>query len=371
MPEIEYKYISLEDLFNLSITSNGSALTKSFVDKNKGEIPVYGSTMDEDDISYGHIADNLSGIKYFSDCLTINRNGSAGYLFFRKGRFTINSDVTPLILRKKYMTTVDLQYIKYALQPITIKKFSHIKKAGKHQLAKITIPIPVTVDGEFDIQIQKELAKRYEDVEKKRKALINCVQSLDSVRIDISETARFQEIMITDLFTPKGGSMLLSKEYCKKHEGSYPVYSGSTVAKTFASLDHYDYDGEYLTWVIDGLAGYAMILNGKFSITCHRGILLPTDRCQNIDLQYVKYMIEPIFRRRKRGRMGINGKNEYTALKPTHIKNYNDTIKIPIKEDGSFDLEKQREIAKKHATVESIKRDLYNQILELTSIIIT
>ena len=371
MPAIKYKNVMLKDLFDFSITSNGSSLTKAFVDKNKGDIPVYGSTMDERDVSYGFIADNLSGIKYFSDCLTINRNGSAGYLFLRKGRFTINADVTPLVLYKKHISSVDLLYVKHTLQPITIKEFSHTKKAGKTQLAKVEIPIPIGMTGEFDIQEQQELAHKYEEVETRKKALISCVQSLSDTRIDFYEKEKYKELKITDLFTPKGGSMLLSKEYCKTHEGVYPVYSGSTVSKTFARLDHYDYDGEYLTWVIDGLAGYAMILNGKFSITCHRGILIPTEKYQNIDLQYVKYMIEPVFRSRKRGRMGINGKNEYTALKPAHIKNYNDSIKIPVKEDGSFDLEKQKEIAHKYATIESIKRDLYDQIINLTNIIVT
>lgn len=76
-------------------TSNGSFLTKSFVDSNKGDIPVYGTSLIRSEVGYGYIKSDLGNVKYFHDCLTINRNGSAGKVFYRKGKFTINSDVTP------------------------------------------------------------------------------------------------------------------------------------------------------------------------------------------------------------------------------------------------------------------------------------
>lgn len=113
-----------------------------------------------------------------------------------------------------------------------------------------------------------------------------------------------------------------------------------------------------------------MKLSGRFSITCHRGILIPTEECKNIDLSYIKYMIEPIFRKRARGRIGINGKNEYTALKPTHIKNYNDSVLIPVDENGQYDLIMQQELARKYAAIETIKEDIYSQIKSLTSVVV-
>lgn len=81
-------------------------------------------------------------------------------------------------------------------------------------------------------------------------------------------------------------------------------------------------------------------------------------------------MIEPIFRKRARGRIGVNGKNEYTALKPTHIMNYNDSILIPVNENGEYDLAKQQELARKYATIQTVKEDIYNQVKSLTGIIV-
>ena len=52
------------------------------------------------------------------------------------------------------------------------------------------------------------------------------------------------------------------------------------------------------------------------------------------------------------------------------INRIKEKIKIPITPDGSFDLAKQKEIAQKYATIESIKQELYNQVLRLTNIVV-
>ena len=116
-----------------------------------------------------------------------------------------------------------------------------------------------------------------------------------------------------------------------------------------------------------------MYHNEAFSITCHRGVLEPKDDVDvsNIDLKYIKYVLEPIFRKRKKGREGDLGKNEYTSLKPIAIKKMVDTIPIPVKDDGSFDLEKQKELATKYEQIEIIKKELMDKINELTSIVVS
>ena len=236
----------------------------------------------------------------------------------------------------------------------------------------IQVEVPVLSDGRYDLAAQTELAKKYQDIDNQKKLLVEKAEELKKYKIliDSDSQSNYVKVPITKLFTPKGGDMKLSKPYCKDHAGEYSVYSGSTSKEIFGSIDTYKYDGEYLTWVIDGLAGYVMKLTGKFSITCHRGILIPTKECKNVDLLYVKYMIEPIFRRRARGRIGINGKNEYTALKPTHIINYNDSILIPVDENGDYDLKKQQDLAMKYATIETIKENICDQIYNLTNIVV-
>lgn len=174
----------------------------------------------------------------------------------------------------------------------------------------------------------------------------------------------------SELFEPKNGSPVYTKEYCEKHHGSIPLYSGNTEG-AFAKIDSCDYDGQYLTWVKDGLAGYIMFHDGKFSITSHRGILIPTEKCRNIDLKYIKFVLEPVFRASKKGREGDLGRNEYTTLNPSMIRKIAATIPVPVKDDGTFDLEKQKELASKYEQIEEMKKELSRKLNELTDITIS
>lgn len=87
-----------------------------------------------------------------------------------------------------------------------------------------------------------------------------------------------------------------------------------------------------------------------------------------VDLLYLKYYLEPIFRKNKKGRLGAFGKNEFTKLNSTMIKKLNITVPIPLTADGSYDLEKQQEIATRYKQIDEIKQGLINKIIHLTSI---
>lgn len=354
----------------LDCQSGNSKLTKQYMNEHIGEYPVYsaktiGETKAGDIDSYMF---DIEGLQ-----LTTNGANAGTWIYREKHKYSLNGDARLYYPKKEYKDFLDLVYLKYALQQaFKAKGFDWNTKATKNNIQDISINVPVTPDGIFDLTAQKEFAKQYQNIEMQKDILLNKIEELKRSKIsfDADEAIHYQEIPITRLFTPKGGDMKLSKPYCEEHGGTYPVYSGSTTRDIFGSIDNYKYDGEFLTWVIDGLAGYVIKLNGQFSITCHRGILIPTEECKNIDLLYVKYMIEPIFRKRARGRIGINGKNEYTALKPTHIVNYNDSIPIPIDANGKFDLEKQKDLARQYATIETIKENIYKQIRDLTAIVV-
>ena len=91
--------IKIKDIFDLSIGSNGSSFTKTFIKNNSGDIPVYGASKEDEKPSYGYVANNAiirekkngkfqeTKVKYFNDCLTYNIDGFAGYIFYRKGKF--------------------------------------------------------------------------------------------------------------------------------------------------------------------------------------------------------------------------------------------------------------------------------------------
>lgn len=72
---------------------------------------------------------------------------------------------------------------------------------------------------------------------------------------------------------------VISKDYIKKNEGVYPVYSSQTERDgELGRISTYDYDGEYITWTTDGAnAGSIFYRNGKFSITNVCGLISPSN----------------------------------------------------------------------------------------------
>lgn len=362
----------IHEIFDFSISTN-SGLTKSFVNSHKGTVPVYGASQDLSMPSYGYIQDGIEGIKYFDDCLTYNKDGASGLVFFREGHFTISEKVVPLVVFDEIRNQLDCNYLKYAIENESRKReYTFANKATKITFKNIEIKIPVLNDGSYDLSKQITLAQKYKEVEEKRVSLLKRLDEFKDIafRLPKDNNIKWDEVKCSSLFTPTNGNSIYTKEYCKNHTGDIPLYSGNTEG-IFDMVDSYDYDGEYLTWAKDGLAGYIMLHNGKFSLTGHRGILVPTDKCNNIDLTYIKHVLEPIFRANKKGREGDLGKNEYTTLNSNMIKKMNDTIPIPLSEDGSYDIDKQRELAIKYEKLETIKTDLMNKIIELTNIVIS
>lgn len=57
--------------------------------------------------------------------------------------------------------------------------------------------------------------------------------------------------------------------------------------------------------------------------------------------------------------MGQNGKNEYTKLNSTMIKNLKIKIPMPVREDDTFDLIKQQEIVSKYELIKITSKCYY------------
>lgn len=379
MASINFSHIFLEEIIDFSkSTTNGGFFTKKLINANKGEIPVYGASKDENEVGYGYVQDNLilkgkNGknivVKYFEDCLTWNIDGSVA-VFYRKGRFSLSEKVIPLILFEEFKNIIDLEYLQISIsQSKEINNFGFSNKAGKKKLREIVIKIPTKNNGEFDLKAQKEIVKKFKVLFSQQERLLEHKEKLENslIEADFTNAYPYTEVLISDLFVPCNGETKYTKAFCNNHKGEFPVYSGNT-KEAFAYIDSYDYDAKYITWCGDGLAGFIEVFDGKFSITNHRGILIPknTTDIYNLDLDYLKFILEPIFRKNIKGRIGHNGQNEYTSLKPNAINKIKQNIRIPVKHDGSFDLKAQREIAKKFKKVEEIKKVICNKIIELT-----
>ncbi len=332
--------------------SNGSKFTKSIVYENQGDIPVFGATQYRNKPTYGYIRDNVEGVKYFEDCLTWNIDGSLG-CFYREGRFSLSEKVIPLYVNEQYKHQIDNKFLSFILLRLAIEQgFNREYKPNQTKLKELTIHIPIKEDGSFDLEAQEKIAKRYERVEKFQEQMKDYLKTIKNciVKVELNKDTQYKKVDLKEIFNFYKGNAKYTNEYFFNIVGEYPVYSGATKnLGLVAHIDTYDYDTngkQWLTWTTDGVyAGTVFVRNGKFSMNTHCGLLKPKDNFDsNLDIEYIAWVLNQtlpnhaIGDQNMRVTMGII--NEVS-------------IEIPIKEDGTFDLQEQQRIAKKYQNIES------------------
>jgi hypothetical protein len=180
-----FKLYRIKDLFDLNNKTNNSKFTKSFIDKNKGNIPVYSASKFPDTVDYGFVKDNLQGVKYFEDCLTWNIDGSIGKVHYRNGRFSLSEKVIPLIVKDEYKDTLDLLFLKHTIElEFSKHNFGFSNKAGKGKIQDIEIAVPINDQGSFHLDIQKEIADKFEKIEDIKKSILSELDRISKTEID-------------------------------------------------------------------------------------------------------------------------------------------------------------------------------------------
>src|SRR5262245_60533637 len=103
---------------------------------------------------------------------------------------------------------------------------------------------------------------------------------------------KYVELPIGDLFRPISGSAKFIQRFIEQNSGVYPVYSASLL-RPFGHVNIYEFDGEYLSWTMNGYAGHVSEIKGKFSLTRDRGVFLPREGVEIPDLTYLRLAMEP------------------------------------------------------------------------------
>lgn len=287
-------------------------------------------------------------------------DGSAGRNFvFHTSPFYINASRTVLIVTDPKILP------EYLLSQIFDMKekygFNYGFKANKHNLDVVMIEVPVDEQtGEFDISMQKHIVSSVFEIKNVRDVLIEKCTSIASVNVMIEDSDFiYRQYPLSELFVTGKGLSKYTKKYGNSHSGEYPVYSASS-QKPLTHLNTFDYDGRYMTWSTNGFAGTILVLDGKFSINGDRGILIPKGNRNDLDLDYMKFTLEPIFRELAKGRKGDNGEDEFTKLYPSMISDI--MIPVPIDANGNIDLFAQKQIAAKYLTVQQCQQEIVEKL---------
>ncbi len=163
----------------------------------------------------------------------------------------------------------------------------------------------------------------------------------------------FQNFRIDDLFDSQLGKAAYTRRYGESNKGHFPLYGASNNAP-LARIKSYDFDGKYLTWARNGFAGFVKSHDEKFSINYDRGILIPKNDL--VDVEYIKVVLEPILRKVAVGRRSHDGRDEFTKLYLSTMREQ--LVPIPVGEDGIPLLDAQSEIVEQATFISDLKLQL-------------
>jgi len=201
--------------------------------------------------------------------------------------------------------------------------------------------------------LEEEISVTIQEFKEEIDKIKEHANDIDDIQEYIENKCQTRSVPLTDLFNPRKGSAKYTKKYINENKGEYPVYSSQTSnLGEIGRISTFEYNGEFFTWTTDGTyVGTAFYRNEKFSITTHCGVLILKEEYKGkLDHEYLNFILNQILPGYKLGE-GSNKRLGIDRMKEVFIQ-------IPVKEDGEFDIDKQKEIANKYKRVQEIKRVL-------------
>jgi hypothetical protein len=165
----------------------------------------------------------------------------------------------------------------------------------------------------------------------------------------------FAEVEIGELFKAQGGRPTFIRDYLDRHPGAHPVYSAS-LARPFGYVDTFDYEGPYLSWVMNGYGGRVQEICGRFSATRDRGVLLPRQGVRVPDLTYLRFAMEPQLMAAAVGRRVDGRLNEYTKIYAETAESVR--ITLPRTKTGNWDYERMEAVGERLRRIEEAQRNV-------------
>lgn len=185
-----------------------------------------------------------------------------------------------------------------------------------------------------------------ESIEPLQELIAKQLASTDKKKVSLSDKA---------LFTLSLGKRLLKKDFITA-KGDIPVYSAN-VFEPFVYTDKSnitDFSKAYVLWGIDGEFSFNVMERGSiFASTDHCGTIKILD--DQIDPYYLAYIMEET-----RHKYGFD-RGLRASL--TNMKAFN--IDIPIKPDGSFDLDAQKSLAESLLCLRQTRKTIYEKMTQL------
>jgi hypothetical protein len=161
---------------------------------------------------------------------------------------------------------------------------------------------------------------------------------------------KYAEVQIGELFVAVNGRARFIKDYIDARAGDHPVYSAS-LTRPFGYVDEFEYDGDFLTWVMNGYGGRVQEVTGRFSANRDRGVFVPREGVRIPDLTYLRFAMERELVAAAVGRRVDGRLNEYTKIYPETASKV--LIQLPLDDSGQYDYRKMAELGAKFRRIEA------------------
>jgi type I restriction enzyme M protein len=339
----------------------GKRITKKQLQNIQGNIPIYSANVFSP-IGHHHTS-NIKDLKFNNVIWGIDGNFEFNTIKKNVPFVTTDHCGTIRILSNDILA----EYLMIELDKCKhIYGFDRELRSSLKNMKNIEISLPILENGDFDVETQISIISQYNVAQDLKAKIVEYKQKIHDIKVEIdTQDYLTKEIKMSEILDTQKGLAKYTKKYGQQNKGKYPVYSASNNAP-LTYIDTFDYDGKYLTWATNGFAGYIKVIDGKFSANGDRGVLIP--KTDKLDLDYLKFTIEPILRELTKGRKGDKGKDEFTKVYPSMVEDV--TINIPILSNGKLDLKTQQEIAQKYQKIEEIKLSITDELEKIENLTI-
>ena len=284
----------------LCILGRGRVISKTDIDSNLGEFPVYSSQTTNQGI-FGF----LNTYDFDGEYVTWTTDGAnAGTVFYRNGKFNC-TNVCGTLKKRKDVTNLDMKYLSLVLDKIAYKYVIQVgnPKLMNNVMAEIEIPIP-------PLNIQKEIVSKIEQYEK---IIAGAKQVVDNYKPQIDINLEWEMVELGSVGNVTSSRRIFQDEY---KETGIPFYRTKEIVELsqgkeislelFISNERYNElkskndipkKGDLLISAV-GTLGVIWVIPDDREFYFKDGNLIWVNDLKNINSNYLRYVLEIAFNTR-------------------------------------------------------------------------
>ncbi|WP_215743592.1 restriction endonuclease subunit S [Mesomycoplasma hyorhinis] len=275
----------------------GRTILKKEIEENRGKFPVYSSQTENN----GELG-KINTFDFDGEYLSWTTDGYAGVIFYRNGKFSLTIHCGLLEKRKSNIN----YYFAYNSISLISKNYVNIACAipnlGSDVMSGVEFMICSYKEQEkiaslfFTLdKIVSLYERKISLLEKLEKALfsklfVNKKNETPSIRFK-GFSGFWETKNISELCKINRGNSKYTANYIKQNIGKYPVYSSQTQNEGISgNISTYEYDGEFITWTMDGVnAGTVFYRNAKFNVSSSGVLSVKSD--MQINTKFLFYVL--------------------------------------------------------------------------------